>query len=451
MVKTLIKCFFLLRRIKVEKNISGFTLLELLIALIMASIIVSTLLTFLVGVLDTDRKEQAKSESQEEIQAALNYIANDLQEAIYIYDADGLYLPSALTAPPAPAPPLQQRVIDQIPTASDRTPVLMFWKRTHYLAKDDIKTSSGVIKSVGCLDYPDNAATCKEGGVITGTPKGPDKYVFSLVVYYLMKGGTGTWSNTSRIGRWEIKDGIRWSCVDQSNAAQTDGSKCPVTDKGLRTITPNDVPTSGTFYNVDPNIYVVLPDQLFLRFDVSGTGTLSDRMNRWRLGGSPLSLANTTPTVLVDYIDDTLYAPVQDGVGVSPIKIGIEKNTAAGGTVLPLTAGNQSKNRDCDKADVGVGVGLDDASLGTAAQTNFSQRLPVDFALTTNEYNPTRLSSFYACVNARNVVARVFLRGNSLARLEPNPNFRVITDDKRASFIPTASVRAFGRGTLSLD
>lgn len=436
MVGKIIRHFFsksLLKHLKLTKPMSGFTLLELLIALVMASIIVSTLLTFLASVLDSDRKEQAKSESQEEIQAALNYIADDLQQAVYIYDADGLYINGASDG---------LNVAGQIPSNPNWTPVLVFWKRAQLKSTDQIVTSSGATKFVGCLDYPDNnATTC-----LSGTqPKGSDKYVYSIVAYYLVKDNDASWSNTARISRWELRDGVRWNCFDGRLPTDIPPSVCGTADYQLRTsntATPADVVAGDT------NRYSVYPNPNFLRFDISGSGNLSARMNRWRRGGT----VNQTLTTLVDYIDDTTYTTAQDNPGVSPIKIGLSPNTAASGATFPVTT--PSKNPDCDTADKGVGVGLPDAQLGTAIQTtlgDYSQRIPPDFGNAT--YNPiaSQPSSFYACVNANKVVARVYIRGNALARLQTNINFRTITDDKSASFIPTANVRAFGRGSLSTD
>jgi len=438
---------------KLRKGISGFTLIELLVALVMASIIVSSLLTFLVSVLDTDRKEQVKAESQEEIQSALNFIADDLQQAVYIYDADGLYIPSAAAAPLPPLPPLQQRIVDQIPSGPTLTPVLVFWKRNDFKRADKITTSGDQPSyEVGCLEFPSNSDADCFGTVplttpIETAPKGRDKFVFSLVAYYLVKDTTpsSTWSNAARIARWEIRDGIRWACNDGRLPTETPPSACPNTDFRLRI---DGLPTSGLpLYDLDLNRYAVFPDNGFIRFDASGSGTLSDRMNRWRIGSTPTP--NQTLTVLLDYVDDTPYIPAQDNPGVSPIKIGLLPNTPPTGATFPLTT--QSRNTACDRADTGVGVGLTDAQLGTAAQTVFSQRIPPDFGSAIYNPIPSRPSSFYACVNARQVVARVYIRGNALARLEPNPNFRTITDDKRASFVPTASVRAFGRGAIGIE
>lgn len=76
----------------------GFSLIELLVAIILAFLILTPLLTFMVNIMDNDRKEQAKVTTDQDLSATLDYIKRDLQQAVYIYDADGInsirsYLP----------------------------------------------------------------------------------------------------------------------------------------------------------------------------------------------------------------------------------------------------------------------------------------------------------------------------------------------------------------------
>ena len=152
-----------------NKN-SGFTLIELLVAMILAVLVITPLLGFMINILDTDRKEQAKVNSEQEIQIALDYIAQDLQQAIYIYDAKGI-----------------KAIKNKLPyrTNTDRAPVLVFWKR----------------------QFEEEAIT----GSFTGTN---DSFVYSLVAYYLIQSNTSnngnkTWSKQFRIARFELKDGVR--------------------------------------------------------------------------------------------------------------------------------------------------------------------------------------------------------------------------------------------------
>jgi len=93
---------------------AGFTLVELLIALAMSSVMITVLLQFMISIITTDSDEQIKINSEQEIQTALDDISRDLQQAIYIYDAAGI-----------------DKIKDELRYPSDdtKTPILVFWKR----------------------------------------------------------------------------------------------------------------------------------------------------------------------------------------------------------------------------------------------------------------------------------------------------------------------------------
>jgi len=164
------------------KRAKGFTLIELLVAMILTALIITPLLGFAVSIMTTDRQEQAKVASQQEIQAALDYMAQDMQQAIYIYDAQGLSADGILNQ----IPPLEATT--GCNNANECTPVLAFWKRK-YLDKDDVINGVRI-------------------GEIDDKSKGSDRFVYALVVYYLIKDGQATWSPVARIGRFEIRGGI---------------------------------------------------------------------------------------------------------------------------------------------------------------------------------------------------------------------------------------------------
>lgn len=133
---------------------AGFTLVELLIALAMSSVIITLLLQFMINIITTDSDEQIKINSEQEIQIALDYISRDLQEAIYVYDADGIN---------AIKPQLRY------PNDDKKTPILVFWKRE----------------------------------ILDNNSAGEDNS--SLVVYYLDNSSSTIWSKAARISKWQIK------------------------------------------------------------------------------------------------------------------------------------------------------------------------------------------------------------------------------------------------------
>ncbi|MEH2068508.1 MAG: hormogonium polysaccharide secretion pseudopilin HpsC [Nostoc sp.] len=177
---------------KQNKN-SGFTLIELLVAMLIAFLVITPLLGFMIGVLNTDRQEQAKANSEQEIKAALDYITRDLQQALYIYDDT-----------------TSTGIISQIPTVTNGVPVLIFWKREFSQDAVETKNSGGVVQ------FKD------------------DSFVYSLVAYYLIKDTNSNWSQAARIARWEIKDGVTDSTGSScSGFATTEKySRCP--DKGFK-------------------------------------------------------------------------------------------------------------------------------------------------------------------------------------------------------------------------
>jgi len=174
-----------LKRSKQAEKASGFTLLELLVAVILAFLIITPLLGFVINLMNTDRQQQAKATSEQELQAAADYITRDLQQAVHIYDADGL-----------------NKIRTQLPQAPDQVPVLVFWKR-RFVEK--------------AVPLPGKAAsTC-----IANPKDCDDVYVYSLVAYYLIiDNTTPTWSGPAQIGRFEIHDGLK-----DSNGKDIAGAK----------------------------------------------------------------------------------------------------------------------------------------------------------------------------------------------------------------------------------
>lgn len=236
--------FILKSQFKCQSLEGGFTLIELLVSIILAALIITPVLGFMVNFLQTDQREQAKTSSEQEIQSALDYIAQDLKQAIYIYDQQGLTgndqngiaqeIDSAIKCPD---------------NADSCEPVLVFWKRRFLSSNDKIGN-----KKVGDV-----------------TPGGNDTFAYSLVAYVLAEGnnGDGIWSDNARIVRYELREGK--FCTARNN-----NGRC-------------------TNYDLPPN-----PDG-FAPFDLSQSGSITSIMNQWQ---GVLSQPQSGD-VLIDYIDDS--------------------------------------------------------------------------------------------------------------------------------------------------
>lgn len=423
---------------------SGFTLIELLVAALIASLMVVIMLGFLVGVLDSDRKETVKTNAQEELQAAISYIADDLQEAIYIYGAEGI------AGINAQLPHTQSGAGNQCnPTGTNTcTPILVFWKRFTFnpdsTATYSNSAASPTSEIIGCMPYGDatQLADCRDSSIaVNSRAYGRDTYTYALVAYYL-KNDTANpdnsgWSNTARILRWEIRDGYVAYCSNGGTIGVTTG--CPALTKvDGRLNSPLIVPPIVPVALADPNRYFILPSTGFNRPDFSTQGGLTS----WRKYDN-FNFTTSRFDTLVDFMDDTAYVASQGGNAVaagtgttaaiaSPFKIPVGRNDAS----------TPQRNLDCDDPSVGVGT--------TDSVNNFTQRVPADFASTT--INPSGLSSFYTCVSPNTVTARIFMRGNAIARLTTpatNRNQRPPTTTN-ITFFPTADVRSFGRSQIGL-
>jgi prepilin-type N-terminal cleavage/methylation domain-containing protein len=158
-----------LKRSQPHKENGGYTLIELLVAMIMAALVITPLLGVMINILDTDRKEQAKTNSEQEVQAAIDYISAICNK------------PCTFTMPQE----LMQSKINCLQIQIN--PVLVFWKRE--------------LSKMRQLQKPKD----KEKKDVTFTD---DSFVYSLVAYYLIKDNKDPWSKAARIARFQIRDGV---------------------------------------------------------------------------------------------------------------------------------------------------------------------------------------------------------------------------------------------------
>lgn len=155
----------------------GFTLTEVLVSVIIAAIIMSGLMTLMVELLTSDARETSRTETQREMQMALEYISADIRESVHVYDGDCLQGNNDGCAGFA----------DAI-SRDNSVPVLAFWKL------EDLPEAVRDASCTGGNMGDDNQVPCVSGRSYT------------LIVYYLTRNeeGNGVWSGLGRLQRGRL-------------------------------------------------------------------------------------------------------------------------------------------------------------------------------------------------------------------------------------------------------
>lgn len=146
----------------------GFTLTELLIAIVVSSIIIVTLLYLVVELLMINRREDVLTQTQQDMRRAIDYITRDVSEAIYVYATPDL-VEDELTLPAG-------------------NPILAFWRleSVDTSGLGDCSTFSG-----------EELDECTALRIRQST--------YNLVVYIQQENdGDSLWRGPSRIVRYEL-------------------------------------------------------------------------------------------------------------------------------------------------------------------------------------------------------------------------------------------------------
>jgi hypothetical protein len=179
------------------------TMIELLVGTIIAFIVITPLMGMVLGMLNDDQRESAKANTEEEIQSASDYIAEDVGQALYIYVPNKQETTSSGTITTDEIKSLKDNgFLPNTGTPNNEIPVLVFWKRK-------------IVEDAVPVD------TTKQPKDCTPTTCN-DTYVLSLVSYHLLPtetDKTSIWCQPSasdkdcprRIVRYEISDGLKKS------------------------------------------------------------------------------------------------------------------------------------------------------------------------------------------------------------------------------------------------
>jgi len=149
----------------------GFTLTELLVSIVMGSILVGSLLYLVVELLGVNTREEVLTQTQQDMNRALDYINQDASEAVFVY-AD----PTTITSQ-----------LDDLPTGSGATPVLAFWRL------DPID-----ISALDCDSVPNDKKSECEALTVRHS-------MYTLVVYLQQTNTTNDiWEGPTRVIRYEL-------------------------------------------------------------------------------------------------------------------------------------------------------------------------------------------------------------------------------------------------------
>jgi len=213
---------------KAKANQRGFTLTELLVAIVVGSLILGSLLYIVVELLGTNAREERLTQAQQDTKRALDYISRDVREAVFVY------------ADPA-------TVVAQLTDEPTGTPVLAFWR----------------LKPINVAQLPactgDNKGICETLKV--------RQNVYDLVVYFHRDNSDNPlWSGPGRIIRYELTN-----YSNLSNLTPTPGYSDPSRTGNFTGWVRGTDNTNGTAvvladyidtHNADDDTVVTCPDGL---------------------------------------------------------------------------------------------------------------------------------------------------------------------------------------------
>lgn len=174
-----------------QNSSAGFTLTEVLVVALIAGIIVSGLLYMVVQLLSSDQQEASRSETQREMQMAMDYMATELREAVYVYTGDCL-AGRSVWGQPDYCPGLSNYLPASI--TQNSVPVVAFWKQQEIPTTLRNNCRANNIPQIGGVPVP-----CVSGSS------------YALVVYSLSLNNPGapanpTWRGRARITRYSLEE-----------------------------------------------------------------------------------------------------------------------------------------------------------------------------------------------------------------------------------------------------
>jgi prepilin-type N-terminal cleavage/methylation domain-containing protein len=197
----------------------GFTLIELLVSLLIASIFLLATGMIVVETMRLDREETGRTQVQAELTQAMEYIQQDLAEALYIYN--DTERPSDPQQPPGDGiPDVIQRLYTPgwIRRPAGAIPVVAFWKlepipQGCYAGNptlQQIREGRATLPAEPPPEFPRTNGKNADWETLVSR-----RGIYTLVVYYLRRnynnagnladGSTTPWEGNARIERFELR------------------------------------------------------------------------------------------------------------------------------------------------------------------------------------------------------------------------------------------------------
>ncbi|MEO1392479.1 MAG: type II secretion system protein [Cyanobacteria bacterium J06634_5] len=269
----------------------GFTLLELLISLVIAGTVISGLLFVVVELTKIDKRESSLDQVQRDMKRAIDYISDDLQEAVHVYSA------------PAKIQQIYDELKDDPDFPETATPVLAFWRI------DPIKGLDGLPTDCSSISDEDDERTCDVLKIRQAS--------YTLVVYSQQENtdGNRNWLGKSRLIRYELP---RFTVAGVSTFTERKGYRDPTDAEDLDASFENWIAdTDGTpegdsavlvDYVASPTPTVNLNKSPLS--DVAADGTSSPCFSYGDDGSN--SLYNVVPSTAAVDADNSFFACVRN-------------------------------------------------------------------------------------------------------------------------------------------
>ncbi|AFY60665.1 hypothetical protein [Synechococcus sp. PCC 6312] len=185
-----------------QKRLLGFTLVELLVALVIGVLITVTLGSILVNILSDDVRQTSQTEVEQDIQSTLNYVTSDLGQAVYVYD--GSCLQGQGTTSDANFCP---GLVNHIPNfGTNIYPVLAMWVL-------DLVPYFGITGQI--------PTTCPSGALQVDCQNLQSaRRAYTLVVYYMDTSTSADFTGPARLRRYVLR---KYATLTSSSLSLTTG------------------------------------------------------------------------------------------------------------------------------------------------------------------------------------------------------------------------------------